>query len=73
MALSLFWNWDRSFWHWTTIPVGRWVIRMADEVLLMQVFVSDVQVDLVFDVGHDVQGYEGGLALALGVEGGNAY
>ena len=28
-ALSLFWNWDRSFWHCTTIPVGIWVIRTA--------------------------------------------
>ena len=35
MALSLFWNWDRSFWHCTTIPVGMWVIRIADEVLLI--------------------------------------
>ena len=24
---------DRSFWHCTTIPVGRWVIRTAESVL----------------------------------------
>ena len=34
-ALSLFWNWLRSFWHSTTVPVGIWVTRMALEVLLM--------------------------------------
>ena len=25
---------DRSFWHWTTVPVGRCVIRTAESVLL---------------------------------------
>ncbi len=34
-ALSLFWNWLRSFWHSTTIPVGMCVTRMALDVLLM--------------------------------------
>ena len=34
-ALSLFWNWLRSFWHSTTVPVGMWVTRMALDVLLM--------------------------------------
>ena len=34
-ALALFWNCERSFWHSTTVPVGRWVILTADEVLLM--------------------------------------
>lgn len=28
-------RWERSFWHVTTIPVGIWVIRIAEEVLLM--------------------------------------
>ena len=32
-ALSLFWNWLRSFWHSTTIPVGMCVTRMALEIL----------------------------------------
>ena len=32
---SLFWNWERSFWHCTTIPVGKWVIRIAEDVLLI--------------------------------------
>ena len=35
MALSLFLYWLRSSWQVTTVPVGRWVIRMADSVLLM--------------------------------------
>ena len=34
-ALSLFLYWLRSSWHSTTMPVGRWVTRMALEVLLM--------------------------------------
>ena len=35
MALSRFWNWLRSVWQKTTMPVGRWVRRTAEEVLLM--------------------------------------
>ena len=35
MALSRFWNWLRSVWQNTTMPVGRWVRRTAEEVLLM--------------------------------------
>ncbi|OGO52183.1 MAG: hypothetical protein A2V84_02780 [Chloroflexi bacterium RBG_16_70_13] len=34
MAVSLFWVWLRSFWLWATIPVGRWVRRTAESVLL---------------------------------------
>ena len=34
MARSLFLYWLRSSWHSTTVPVGRWVMRMADSVLL---------------------------------------
>jgi len=26
--------WERSFWQVTTMPLGMWVIRMADSVLL---------------------------------------
>ena len=33
-AVCLFELWLRSFWHWTTIPVGTWVIRTAESVLL---------------------------------------
>ena len=33
MALSRFWNWLRSCWHSTTMPVGRWIRRAAEEVL----------------------------------------
>ena len=29
MQVSRFWIWLRSLWHWTTIPVGRWVMRTA--------------------------------------------
>ncbi len=33
-ACSLFCSWDFSFWQLTTIPVGRWVIRTAESVVL---------------------------------------
>src|SRR6266480_2578216 len=32
-AVCLLDDWERSFWHWTTIPVGRCVIRTAESVL----------------------------------------
>ena len=34
IAVSLFWVWERSFCDWATIPVGRWVSRTAESVLL---------------------------------------
>ena len=34
IAFSRFCSWLRSFWHWTTMPVGKWVMRTADDVLL---------------------------------------
>src|SRR5213592_1150124 len=34
MAVALFLPWLRSCWHDTTIPVGKCVIRTADDVLL---------------------------------------
>ena len=34
MAVARFWIWLRSFWQETTIPVGRWVIRTAESVVL---------------------------------------
>ena len=34
IATSRFWCWLRSFWHWTTVPVGRCVILTAESVLL---------------------------------------
>src|SRR5207249_6446599 len=34
IAVALFLNWLRSFWHCTTMLVGRCVIRTADDVLL---------------------------------------
>ena len=33
-AVCLFEVCERSFWHWTTIPVGRCVMRTAESVLL---------------------------------------
>ena len=36
-----------------------------------QVFWVDLDIQIFFDIGHNIQRYEGGLALALGVEGGN--
>ena len=34
MAEARFWIWERSFWQVTTMPVGRWVIRTAESVVL---------------------------------------
>ena len=34
MARSLFWCCERSLWHWTTVLVGRWVMRTAESVRL---------------------------------------
>jgi hypothetical protein len=34
IADSLFCSWDFSFWQLTTVPVGRWVIRTAESVVL---------------------------------------
>jgi len=33
MAVVLLACCERSFWHWTTIPVAKWVIRTAESVL----------------------------------------
>ena len=33
IAVCLFEVCERSFWHWTTIPVGMCVIRTAESVL----------------------------------------
>ncbi len=33
MATFLFLSWERSFWHWTTMFVGKWVMRTAESVL----------------------------------------
>ena len=34
MAVSRLRSWERSFWHCTTIPVGRCVIRTAESAVL---------------------------------------
>ncbi|MNY78838.1 hypothetical protein D3C86_2192400 [compost metagenome] len=35
IARARFLCWERSSWHSTTMPVGKWVIRIAESVLLM--------------------------------------
>ena len=32
--MSRFRSWERSFWHWTTIPLERWVILTAESAVL---------------------------------------
>ena len=39
MHCSRFWIWERSFWHCTTTPVGRCVIRTAESVFIAGLFV----------------------------------
>ena len=34
MAVERFLCWLRSFWQAATMPLGRWVMRTADSVLL---------------------------------------
>ncbi|MNH38883.1 hypothetical protein D3C79_999780 [compost metagenome] len=34
IALALFLCCERSSWHSTTMPVGKWVIRIAESVVL---------------------------------------
>ncbi len=34
IARARFCSWERSFWQLTTMPVGRWVIRTAESVVL---------------------------------------
>ncbi len=34
MAMSRFWSCERSFWQATTRPLGRWVMRTAESVVL---------------------------------------
>ena len=36
-----------------------------------QILRVDLDIQIFFDIRHNIQRYEGGLALALGVEGGN--
>ena len=49
--VSLFWNWSRCVWQETTMPVGLWMSRTADDVLLMcWPPAPDEAVDLHFNV-----------------------
>jgi hypothetical protein len=84
MAVAMFLCCERSSWQATTMPVGRWVRRTAESVLLTcwppapdgaegvdaQVAVGDLDVEvvLVADVGEDHHAGEAGLAARVGVE-----
>src|SRR6266566_4522620 len=77
IAVALFFPWLRSCWHDTTIPVGRWVMRTADEVLLTccpplpdaRVVVLDLDFDFVVHFGIDEHRRERRVAPRLRVEG----
>ena len=80
MACSRFCSWERSFWHDTTMPVGRWVIRTAESVVLTpcppgpgaavhvdpQIVLVDLDLGLL-DLGHDQHAGGGGVHPALGL------
>ena len=69
------------------MPVGMWVMRTAELVLLTcwppgaagpvgvdaQVLLLDVDDDIVVDFGIDKDGGKGGVAAAAGVKGGDAH
>ena len=85
--MARFWCWDRSFWHETTMPLGRWVIRTAESVTLtcwppaplrpVGVDAEVLRVDLglfrLVEGGNGVEGGERRLAPGLGVEGRDAH
>ena len=77
MAGSLFWSCYFSFWQDTTMPVGRWVIRTAESVVLTlwppgrrsgrrrsQVVRVDLDLDLLGLGDHEHAG-RGGVDAAL--------
>jgi hypothetical protein len=85
IAISRFFICERSFWHVTTMPVGRWVMRMAESVLLTcwpPAPVDSVRVDAqvlrvdddralvcALELGHDFDQRERGVAAMVLVEG----
>ena len=81
MASSRFWVAERSFWQVTTIPVGRWVSRIADSVFWTcwppapddaervhpDLVPVELDLDVVVRLGHDLDQGERRLAPVLGV------
>ena len=73
---------ERSFWHWTTIPLGRCVIRTALIGLVhvlaagalravgvdLQVVLVDLDVGVVGQERRDDHGRERGVAAVRAVE-----
>ena len=82
IALALFWICERSFWHDTTTPVGRCVMRTAESVTLTcwppapddryvsirRSLGSISGSSVCFERGHAVERRERGLAPRVGVE-----
>ena len=82
MALSRFLCCERSFWHCTTMPVGKCVMRTAESVMLTcwppappdaeridaQIVRLDVDFDLVVDLRVDENRGERRVAARVGVE-----
>ena len=80
IACSRFCSWERSFWQDTTMPLGRWVIRTAESVVLTpwppgpggpvdvdpQVALVDGDLGLLHLVHHQHAG-GGGVHPALGL------
>ena len=87
MAMSRLRPWLRSFWQATTMPLGKWVMRTADEVLLtfcppapearkvsMRMSVSLTSISMSSSIsGVDEHRGEGGVAARGGVEGADAH
>ena len=86
IADARFWICERSFWQDTTIPVGMWVIRTAESVVLTpwppgpgravhvdpQLLLVDLDVVAGLDDRRDLDAGERGLPPALVVERGDA-
>ena len=87
MAVSRFCICERSFWLCETMPLGRCVMRTAESVLLTccppapgraigidaQVVGVDLDLDVVLDLGHDLDQREGRLPTLLRVVGADAH
>src|SRR6185437_9479820 len=84
--MSLFLCCERSFWHCTTILVGKWTMRTAESVMLTcwplaagaegvnaQVLFADVDLDFVVNLRADEDAGERGVAALGLVEGRDAH
>src|SRR3989338_4197851 len=63
-AVSRFRSWERSFWHWTTIPLERWVIQLR-QFLPLLLFVHLVEARPQDAKGRVAVPQLGALVLAL--------